>query len=247
MTATAQILITVVLVGAGITGYHFVAEEVLPVDLSATYATDARDLGDLERRLSALESDDVELSGLPLDQRVVQRLSVLEERVAALESRKERGSSTSVGVTERGPDDLVSGDQPTDLEGEEGLLAGASAFSKVQEKRIQDLIAKSRASRNERRGQDMLQRRLDRLGIELTDEQRTQVTEAVGAHMETVRDTVRALREDGKSREEIREELKTVNDALTESLSTFLPPADADAISTSLTQGGGQRRGPPRR
>jgi hypothetical protein len=252
MSTLAQILITVVLVAAGVAGYHFVAAEGgADGDVGATYTADSRALADLQRRLDAIEGDGARLDGLPAETRLAMVVAELDARITALEARAPSRTSRPGATTEERALEIEGASGAAYDEGEGELLAGASDLSKAQQKRIRDIVQSEISARNSRRGQEALNRRLERLGLELNDEQKAKVGEALTTHYQAVGEKMRELRDEGLPREDIRKEIRGFNDGLTETLSTFLPAADAEAITKSMTQrrsrgpgggGGGQRR-----
>jgi hypothetical protein len=247
MSPLAHVFSTAALVAAGVATYHVVvAPDRAPAAGSAGLVAE-RDVQGLEDRLAALEG-----AGRPLlqgstpAQDIADRLAVLERRLAALEGGR-KAVVTAVG--DRGdatPSDAgAAAPEARPVEGAPALAAGGdgtSPLTKAEEDRVRELVGAMVRNRFDQANDGRMRRTLERLGIQLDDAQQKQLDDALAKHRETVRDTFRAAREAGKEREEIRAEINAQNAKLTETLATFMHPADAQALTEALTQrpdGGG--------
>ncbi|MHC5012508.1 MAG: hypothetical protein ACYTG6_16450, partial [Planctomycetota bacterium] len=110
-----------------------------------------------------------------------------------------------------------------------------SPFTAAEEERVRDLMRDALRNRTRNMTSGRIDRALTNLRVELTDDQRERLSNALTAHQEAVRETWRAGREEGLAREEVQEEIALLNGKFTETISEFIPAADAEAISTSLT------------
>ena len=237
MNAAVSILVSLVLVAGGIGTYHVVTSSASEDGANPEISLASRDLQDMEERLSALEGRAPVLQGNTSAQDLYDRLRIFEERLDALEKRGPK-PSMSAGVA--GPVEAppavrdAAGNEVVELaDGETSPLTAA------QEKRVRDLMNESMRSRFQRGGRDRTARTLERLGIELTDDQRKKLDDTMSQHMTKVRDLFRSGRESGQSREELRSQMQQMNQELTQQVSEFIPAADAEAIVTGLTSFGG--------
>lgn len=233
MNALAQILITVALVAVGVGGYHVLVAEDASAPAAGNLQMADRDLGELEARLGVLEDRSPVLVG-GASEALADRLAALEKRIAAFETAE---TTTSAGIVEgeapRPPVAWV----PVELD--DGSL---SPLSEAQEKRIRDLVAS--ASRDRRRDAmgGFMDRQLQRLGLELTDDQKQRLDASIDAHRTKIRDLFTTNREAGISREETMSQMQELTKQLTDDISSYMPAADAEAITSSFSNMG--RRGP---
>ncbi len=241
MNTTLQILVTALLVGGGIGGYHLLSAGPSSDPLASTEPGYARQIAALERRVRDLENEGPVLQGTVDAQALWDQLQRLGERVDAVEQAEPAsgGARLSAGVTE------ATGTEPAPADAGSpaapGASGGPSPLSEAEEQRVRELFQDTMRNRM----QDWANRRLDRtlgeLGIELRPEQREQLNETIGEHMQSVREVMDKAREDGVPREERRALMEPLNEQLTQKISAFLPVADAEAITKALPTPG---RGP---
>lgn len=235
VNTAVSILLTVVLVGGGIGAYHVVTSDGAADAGADAIAIQDRDLSGLEARLAAIEGNKPILVGSATPADLYDRIKVLEERLANLE--KAPAARVGVGLTEAAPESTVAaaGSEVVDLG--DGVVSPLTAS---QEKRIQDLVRESMRDRQRRGGEDRMNRTLNELGIELTDDQRKRLDKEMGEHRNLVRDLFRSGMAEGKSRDELMTQVQELNQGFTQKISEFIPAADAEALVGNLTSMGGR-------
>lgn len=245
MSTTASVLLTVVLVAGGIGTYHVLTADDAPTSSANPIALADRDLASLEDRLAALEQRGPVLQGSTTPKDIYDRLNLIEDRLAAFEKKGPVAARTSADETLPAPVPTVAAAGSEVVELPDG---SASPLTAAQEKRIRELMEQAAQRRFQRGNEGRIDRTLQRLGIEITDDQKKKLDVAMTEHFGKVRDLFRSGRESGQSREDIRNQIQGLNQQFTQKVSEFIPAADAEAITSSLTSFGGDRggrRGPP--
>ena len=240
MSTSLQLLLTVLLVGGGIGGYHL---------LTADRARDAgaedevgylRQIASLEERIQVLEAPKPLLRGAVDTQDLWNQLQRLGERVDALEAEPPPASPTRVAA---GVMETTRAERQPPTEGERSVTAEGepSPLTESEEKRVRQLVDGAMRDRMQGWANRRMDRTLGELGIELTADQREKLNTALGEHMRAVRDTFRQAREDGVPREERASLLAPLNEQLTQKMTEFIPASDAEAIVSAIPSMG---RGP---
>lgn len=234
MSSSKQALFLVALVAGGIATYHFLVADTAG---SATVVTEmAQDNGDLERRITALERREPMLQGSVDVSGLRGRMRDLESRVAILE---ESGRALADGeAPATAPAQSTSTTEVADGAVDEAAPGGAL------KKRVESLVEGAMRSRMQDRMRGRLDRSLDELGIDLTADQREKLEAAMAERMESMREIRHAGRESGSSREDMDEQIAGVSARFTETLTTFMPAADAQALTTATAFGPGFGPGP---
>ena len=241
VNAGLQILLTVLLVAGGGGGYHVMAADRGAADYDEPSLLAASDLRDLEGRLSALEGQEPMLQGNVSSQDLYDQMRALAERIEKLE---QAGPAPATPVLEGSAADVGAG--PVADTTRPMLEDGPSPLTTAQEKRIKDLVDHQMRSRMRGRNTGRIDRTLERLGIELTDDQKRKLEVEMDAQRQAMGELFRSARDSGLSREEMRasmqDSMATLNREFTQKVSAFIPAGDAEAISASLNSFGG--RGP---
>jgi len=235
VSTSLQILLTVALVAGGIAAYHVITDHGEPVAGPEVAVLEGRDLADLEDRLAVLEGRDPMLRGANDTRDLWAYLKRLDERLTALE---EHGPAAARAVPSETSPATVDDAGASASE----VATGLPGFSDAQEKAIRALVDGAVRERMAPRIEGRVNQTLDRLGIELTPEQRGKLDAAWLEHVEAVREVFRTAQERGADREQVMEDVAAVNAKFTRSLAEFLPAGDAEAIGGALTAVG---RGPP--
>ncbi|MDJ0972850.1 MAG: hypothetical protein QNJ98_00145 [Planctomycetota bacterium] len=239
MGNSMQVLLLVGLMAGGLGIYHvLVASDSEPAPLVTPVADDD---GDLARRVAALEDREPPLQGSLDSSDLWQRVRDIESRLDALEQRRKAPGAddpTTPDTDAKGAGGLAS-DLVADAEGEAG---------DALKKRVDRLVEDAMGARMRNRMSGRLDRTLGELGVELDDEQRKKLEDAMAVRMQETRKILRSGREAGLSREEVGEQIAKVSATFTETLSSFMSATDAQAITeaTAGPPGGGPPRGPGR-
>ena len=236
MKIPALIAANILIVGAGIMTYDVMRSD------APTAATTADgepvDVAALEDRLDELERRLDGLSTIQTDRKITSRLLKLEQQLAA----RETGATpmAAAGSAKVLPARLPASAAPPSEGGSE--LADADDERSVEiVKKAMERIEADRERERSARGVD---RMVDRLGLQLTDDQRTRLGEEFSAFRNKVRDNFRNGRQEGRTREDMQAEMETLRSDFGTSLGQFLSQSDADAIVEEMGNGGGGRRGP---
>lgn len=240
MSTAASVILTVVLVAGGIGTYHVVTMDDAPDASLDPIGLADRDLGALEERIAALEGRGPVLQGSTTPSDVYDRIHLLEDRLATLEKKGPTAGRTSAdeALPVPAPTSNAAGNQVVELPD-----GSASPLTAAQEKRIRDLMQEASRSRWQRGNSSRIDRTLERLNIEISDDQKKKLDAEMTAHFGKIRDLFRSGREAGQSRDEIRDSMQGLNQEFTQKVSTFIPAADAEAITSALTSFGGDRGG----
>ena len=237
MNTLAQILLTLALVTGGLAAYHVLLDDGDDAGSGEVASVGDRDLATLEARVAALENRAPLLRG-PSDGGT--RLLELEARVQSLEAQPATRTAGRTGTTDGGAAEVLPDpDAPvSELDVERALTA-------AQKQAVRQLVDGAVRERMQGRFASRVTRTLEDLDIEVTEKQREQLDAAWTAHLDQVREAVRAGREAGWTREDIAAEIPKLNQKFTQSLAEFLPARDAEVISGALTDvQGGPGRGP---
>jgi hypothetical protein len=212
-----------------VAGTSILAYDVLTTPAEAPpVADDSAALEALEERLDALERSMRMQSGRS-DRALVSRTSSLEERLATPKSMPIETAAVADVPAASVRDAAMA------------ALAGDDAASVARLKVLMERSESDRRAERETQGMDRL---LDRLGLELTEEQSKRLGEEMGAHRDRMREYVRGARAEGLERKDVRAGREGLRGELQATLATFLSPAEAETIAAQSGGGGpGGRRG----
>lgn len=238
MNPLLQIVLTLALVAGGIAVYHVATDDAAPSGQQEGDLVAARDLASLEARVEALENRKPLLRGSFDGEATLVDLSA---RVKSLEKSPPR---MAAGRTEAAGTGAPGSDAPFEAGTEDVAVEGVSALTKAQQKEIQRLVDGAVRERMDSRSSGRMNRALEELGIELTEDQRTKLDAAWSGHMEKAREVFRNARAEGLDREAARAKMGELNQELTQSVAEFMPAGDAESIVGALSTMG--RGGPPR-
>jgi len=231
MNVPALIAVNILIVGAGIMTYDVMRTD--PPTVAQTADGEPIDLSTVEDRLSDLERRLDGFSTIKTDRKVTSRLLQMENRLAAMEAAPaEAAASLAATATETTSMGALESTDATEL-------AGAD-LAKI--KKAMEQIDKDRDRERSTRGVDRI---VDRLGLQLTDDQKKRLGEEFAAFRNKIRDNFRNGRMEGQTREDLIANMETMRDEFGTSLGTFLSQTDADAIVSEIGSSmGGSRRGP---
>jgi len=222
----------VLIVGAGILTYDVMraeapmpqqTEDGEPIDLSAV----EQRISDLERRLDGF-------STIQSDRKTTTRILQVERRLASME----RGV-TSAAVAAAPTTESAALAVPGDDAQRDGELAAADIET------VKRAMEKIDSDRNRERSARGVERLLDRLGLQLTDDQKQRLGDEFATFRGKVRDNFRNGGMEGLTREEMVANMGTLREELGTSIGEFLSATDAEAIVSEMGNGmgGGGRRG----
>jgi len=191
-------------------------------------------LGDLERRLDGF-------STIHSDRKTTSRLLQIEHRLASMETGATPATTASIAPTEADAAGALSAvDAESDDAGE--LAPTDIATIKKAMKQIDRDRDRQRASRG-------VDRMIDRLGLQLSGDQKVRLGEEFTTFRGKIRDNIRNGRMEGQTRDDRVANMETLREDFGTSLGAFLSATDAEAIVSEIgdNMGGGGRRGPGRR
>jgi len=234
MNVPALLAANILIVGAGILTYDVMQPDAPMAGVTADGET--IDLTRIEKRLDDLERRLDGFGGAASDRKVTSRLLNMESRLAAMESAATPATTASPAATEseNAAGALVAA-------AEDGELAAADLAT------VKKAVEQLESDRERQRSGRGVDRIIDRLGLQLTDDQKKRLGDEFTAFRGKMRDNFRNGRTEGRTREDMIANMETLRDDFGKSLTEFLPQTDADSIIEELgnSMGGGGRRGPP--
>lgn len=176
----------------------------------------------------------------------------LEAQVASLTEALARRHAARAGSSEGGTDGAAAASiDLSPVEGADPETGEGGTFDEKTLKTLQAYMAEIRDREQERRRREGVERRLDRLGLDLSKEQTDGIVDASLAYQSKRRETFRNTPRGDVSTEEGRarwaEEVRKATDTLKENFSTtvysLVPAAEAEKVVEALSNGGARRRG----
>ncbi len=237
------LLLNLLVTGTGIFVYDALRSDG-PTGLDATVVADR---SQLEARVDALEARMID-EGPQLrsidNQDLLDRILVLESDLRAARTAGPAAAEVG-GPIERGTSDGLASRV------DDALPLGDGDLAELDERdvaKVQRLMEAAEQKRREEREIQRLDRTLERLEIQLSDEDKKRVRDAQADFRSTLQQAFRRGPQPGQTEEDRREARRTVLDTarteFTTSLESFLPSSDAEPLVQALTNFGG-RRGPP--
>ncbi len=217
MKLLAVLALNVLVAGTGILFYDVMTTAPEPA------AAEGVDLSELTDRVADLERA-VRADSNRGDRGLSSRIAMLEERVTAQAGAKPMTSDTAAVAS-----DPVRA-TPAASAGVAETLPVDDDLAVERLKKLMERVEQDRRSEREARG---MERMLDRLGVELTEEQRKRVGEEMTAHRGRIRETFRTGREAGLERDDIRASMEGLRQELATTLTSFLPAETAQTIANS--------------
>lgn len=201
------------------------------------------DRSQLEARVKALEERMVdhgpELRAIG-NEDLMDRIVALETQLRATRAAAPASHGAGDAIDRGAPGDNLASRVDGDTDLGEGDVA---ALDERDVERVKRLMEAAELKRRQEWAARRLDRTLERLEIDLSEDDKKRVMEAQDAFRSTLRDAFRNAGGPGEPNEEMRTVMETARAEFTTTLESFLPSSDAEQLAQAMARPGG-RRGP---